>query len=121
MDNLQVASSVQVERFCATVRPLPVPPMSEPAQTTNPIAIAALVSGALSILCICGCYGFPFNLLGLVLGGVAVVQSNGDPSVGGKPLAFAGIGLSVLSFLIVFGLIVLGFGAGMMGAILDQM
>jgi hypothetical protein len=94
--------------------------MPEPT-ATNPMALASLVMGILSIACVCVCYGFPFNVLGIVLGAVAIMQANQDPSQGGKSLAMAGIGLSVLSFVLLAVLLVLGVAGGMMSALLEQM
>ena len=53
-----------------------------PAQP-NPLAIASLVVGILSVPCVCACYGFPFNVLAIVLGGIAVVQGSNDPAQAG--------------------------------------
>ena len=98
------------------------------AQQTQPntLAIASVVMGGISILtaCVC-CYGFPFNVLGIVLGAVALSQISADPSQGGGALAKVGIGLGVGSFvmvalLFVFSL-VFGLGFGMLGALADQM
>jgi hypothetical protein len=100
--------------------------MEEQTPPPNPLATASVVLGALSCLtaCFC-CYGFPFNLIGLVLGIVAITQINADPTQGGKKLAQIGIGLSVFSVVMVIGLVVLsmflGVGFGLLGAVLDNM
>ncbi|MFZ5480360.1 MAG: DUF4190 domain-containing protein [Myxococcota bacterium] len=88
-----------------------------PPQTTNPLAIAALVCGLISLPCVCGCYGLPFNLIGVILGGIAMFQSSGDPTQGGKGLAIGGIAASVLSFLLGFSM----FALGLAGTILGEM
>jgi hypothetical protein len=87
----------------------------------NPLAIASLVCGILAYPMLCCCYGFPFNLLGLALGIVAVVQSNSDPTMGGKGLAYGGIGASVFSMLLAVGFVVLGVGMSVLGPMLEQM
>jgi hypothetical protein len=92
-----------------------------PSSGINPFAIVAIVCGGLSLLCACICYGFPFNLLGIVFGAVAIAQTGAGSTQGGRGLAIAGVALSVLSVLIVVGLVVLGMGAGMLSAVLDNM
>ncbi|MCB9742463.1 MAG: DUF4190 domain-containing protein [Alphaproteobacteria bacterium] len=69
---------------------------------TNPFALLSVVMGALSLPCICVCYGFPFNVLGLAFGGVALYQISQDPEQhGGKPLAIVGMVLGAMSFALV--------------------
>lgn len=85
--------------------------MSEASQM-NPLAIASLVCGVISLPCACACYGLPFNLLAIVLGIVAIVQGTSDASkAGGKMLAFGGIGLGVLSGVLSVGLMIAAFTA----------
>lgn len=71
--------------------------MSDQPTQTSPFAIVSIILGGLSCLTCWCCYGFPFNLLALIFGIVALVQMSSDPTQGGKGLAFGGIGLSVLS------------------------
>jgi Domain of unknown function (DUF4190)/GYF domain 2 len=83
--------------------PLPVlgPISITPTPRTNSMAIAGLVMGILSIMCGCCCYGLPFNVLGIVFSLVALAQINQDPvSQQGRPLAIAGLALSVVSILL---------------------
>lgn len=95
-------------------------PLSEATpQQTNPMAIASLVCGVLSMFTVCFCYGLPFNAIGLLLGVIALVQSSSDPRMGGKGFAYGGIAASMLSFLIIFGLVFMGVGLGVLGAFLD--
>lgn len=79
---------------------------------TNPLAIAALCCGVVSIFttCVC-CYGLPFNVLGIVLGGVAISQINDNPEQEGKELAIAGIATGGLSILLAIASFALGLGA----------
>jgi hypothetical protein len=94
--------------------------MSNPASAPpNPLAIAALVCGLVSVFTSCCCYGMPFNLLGLILGIVAVVTAT--PESGGKGMAFGGIAASLVSFLIAIGLVVFGMGMGVLSAMLENM
>jgi hypothetical protein len=73
----------------------PVAPTS-----TNPLAIASVVLGSLSLPCFCLCYGLPFNVLAVALGAVAISQVNQNPQQGGKALAQVGLGLGVLSIVL---------------------
>jgi hypothetical protein len=77
---------------CAPIAPFPV-------RRTNGLATASLVMGLLAITCgCCCCYGFPFNVLGLVFGLVALSQINRRPAAeAGRELAIIGIVLCVLS------------------------
>ena len=65
----------------------------------NPMAVTSLVMGLLAITCgCCCCYGFPFNVLGILFGILAWMQINRAPAVeSGRELAIAGLILSVLS------------------------
>ena len=92
--------------------PLPAPgPISiTPTPRTNSMATAGLVMGILSITCgSCCCYGLPFNVLGIVFSLVALAQINNDPlSQHGRPVAIAGLVLSLLSVLLA--VVLLAFG-----------
>jgi hypothetical protein len=92
-----------------------------PAQP-NPLAIASLVVGILSVPCVCACYGFPFNVLAIVLGGISVVQGSNDPAqAGGKGMALGGIGLGILSVLLGAVYFFVAFTGGFLGALLQEM
>jgi hypothetical protein len=96
------------------------PPRFQPAPTlttytasapNNGFAIAGLVCGVLALPMFCCCYGFPFNLLGVLFSIIALVQIQQDPQrYRGRELAVIGLILSVLSFVLSF-LFVLLFGA----------
>ena len=91
--------------------------------TKNPLAIASLVCGILSILTVCCCYGLPFNILGLGLGIVALVQSNKPDSQehqDGKSFAIAGIATSLISIVITV-LFIAIYGAAMLSQSNDFM
>ena len=87
-----------------TPPPLPAPgPISiTPTPRTNSMAMAGLVMGILSMTCgICCCYGLPFNVLGIIFSLVALAQIKNDPqSQQGRPLAIAGLVLSLLSLVL---------------------
>jgi len=75
----------------------PIAPL--PVRRTNGLATASLVMGLFAVTCgCCCCYGFPFNVLGLVFGLIALSQINRRPDVeAGRGLAIIGIVLCVLS------------------------
>jgi len=81
--------------------PLPAPARIyiTPTPRTNSLATASLVMGILSITCgMCCCYGLPFNVLGIVFSVAALAQIKNDPlTQQGRPLAIAGLVLSLLS------------------------
>jgi hypothetical protein len=88
---------------------------------TNTLAIISLICGIISIPAVCCCYGFPFNIIGLITGGIAVSQIHAEPDLhGGMGLAIGGIVASLMSFAIL-GLVLL-FYAGAVGvSLLDSM
>lgn len=85
----------------------PMPGPVGPKQ--NPMAITGLVMGIMAILTTCCCYGVPFNLLGIVFSIIGLAQIKNDPvNQLGKPLALAGLILSIASIVIVVILLILG-------------
>jgi hypothetical protein len=93
-----------LEFAAALARILPPPPAPgpisiTPTPRTNSMALTALIMGILSITCgMCCCYGMPFNVLGIIFSLVALAQIRNDPlSEQGRPLAIAGLMLSVAS------------------------
>ena len=85
----------------------PYPQYSAQAQSgTNGMAIAGMVMGILSLVTIC-CYGFPFNLLGIIFSAIGLSQiKKSNPRQSGKGMAIAGLICSILSFLIYAALLV---------------
>ena len=82
------------------------PPVIAPAwqpRGSNSFATAGLVFGILSwVPFCCCCYGFPFNLLGLVFSLIGLSQINGHPEhYEGRGAAIAGLVLSVVSLLLI--------------------
>jgi hypothetical protein len=75
--------------------------MPLPPPRTNSMATTSMIMGLLSMTCgLCCCYGFPFNVLGLIFSLVALAQIKNDPlSQQGKGLAIAGLVLCLLSLL----------------------
>lgn len=95
------------------IPPLPAPrPISvAPAPRNNSMAVLGLVMGVLSITCgMCCCYGVPFNVLGIIFSLVALAQIQNDPqSHQSRPLAIAGLVLSILSLVASALMLILGF------------
>ncbi len=86
----------------APALPAPAPISVAPTPRTNSLAMTGLVMGILSITCgLCCCYGMPFNVLGIIFCLVALAQIRNDPqSQQGRPLAIAGLLLSLASILL---------------------
>lgn len=78
--------------------PPPPPHVESQTQKQNGMAIASFVCGLLSILCCCT-GGFPFNILSIALGIIALYQMKNDPNQTGKGMAIAGIILGSFSIL----------------------
>jgi hypothetical protein len=75
-----------------TIGPIPTAPRN------NPFAVAALVLGIISLPVACCCYGFPFNVLAIIFGIVALSQIKRDPvNQLGRGMAIAGLVLGVAS------------------------
>ncbi len=96
-----------------TTPPLSVPGPISIALTprNNSMAVMGMVMGVLSITCgMCCCYGFPFNVLGIIFSLVALAQIGNNPqSQQGRPLAIAGLVLSILSLVLSALMLLLGF------------
>jgi len=79
----------------------PAPFSITPVPRTNPLAVAGMVFGILSIAFSCCCYGLPFNVAGILFSGVALSQIKADPlNQQGKGMATAGLVLSIFSILL---------------------
>jgi hypothetical protein len=90
--------------------PTPGPISIAPTPRTNSMAMAGLVMGILSITCgMCCCHGLPFNLLGIIFSLVALAQIKNDPlTQQGRPLAIAGLVLSLLGVVLAAFMLALG-------------
>jgi hypothetical protein len=90
----------------------PGPTSISAAPKTNPLAVTGLILGIVSITVACCCYGFPFNLAGIIFSAIALSQIKKDPAgQQGRGLAIAGLALSILS--IIFGALFLILGLAM--------
>jgi len=82
----------------------PVPPAIGPLPSysqvhrSNSFASVGLIFGILSLVFICCCYGFPFNVLGLIFSIIGLSQAHRHPQAcGGEGQALAGLILSIFS------------------------
>jgi hypothetical protein len=89
----------------------PGPIYMAPTPRNNSMAVMGMVMGVLSVTCgLCCCYGLPFNVLGIIFSLVALGQIRNDPqSQQGRPLAIAGLVLSILSLALAACMLTLGF------------
>jgi len=79
---------------------------------TNLFATTGMVCGILSLV-LCCCYGFPFNILGIVFSLIGLAQINRHPEIyEGHGLAVAGLVLSILSLAIFAVLLMIGLATG---------
>lgn len=93
-----------------TPPPLVAPPgvMAFPPRT-NGFAISGMIMGILSLTLGLCCYGFPFNILGLIFSLVALSQIKQFPQTyGGKGMAIAGLVLSCVSIALAVAFLVFG-------------
>lgn len=81
------------------------PPVDAPAirfRRSNFFATAGLVNGIAAWSMFCCCFGFPFNLLGLVFSLIGLSQISSHPErYEGRGQAIAGLVLSILSLLLI--------------------
>ena len=92
----------------------PVPPAIGPLPSyshvprSNTFATVGLVFGILSLLFICCCRGFPFNILGIIFSLIGLSQARNHPETyGGEGQALVGLILSILSLLFLFFMLIL--------------
>jgi hypothetical protein len=105
--------------FASLVAPDPQPVYGQTAFASpqqpkaNTFATIGLVMGILSLPMLCCCYGFPFNILGIIFSSIALSQikkSGGTQT--GRGMAIAGIALSIVSLVLLVVVIVLGVALG---------
>ncbi len=80
------------------IQPMTMQPVAAHPLRTNSFALAGLIMGLISISFGLCCYGFPFNVLGLIFSLIGLSQVNQSPHIyTGKGMAVAGLVLSLLS------------------------
>ena len=93
---------------------IPMPPVQG---GTNGMAVTSMIMGILSLLCTYPCLGLPFNILGIIFGGVGLGQIKRNPMLDGRGMAIAGLVMSILSA----ALLLLLFFTGMAAKILNDL
>lgn len=89
--------------------PVPGPIQITQARKTNAMAVAGMIMGIISITIACCCYGFPFNLLGIIFSLIGLSQIKRNPqNQQGRGMAIAGLVLSILSIILALALLALG-------------
>ena len=79
---------------------------------TSGFATMGMILGVMSLF-FCCCYGFPFNILGIIFSCVGLGQTNRYPETyEGHGLAIAGLAMSMVSVLIYAGLLIIAITTG---------
>ena len=88
----------------------PYPQYSARSQSgTNGMAIAGMICGIVSLPTLCCCYGFPFNILGIIFSTIGLSQiKKSNPRQAGKGMAIAGLICAILSLVMLVVFIALG-------------
>ena len=91
----------------------PYPQYSAQAQSgTNGMAITGMICGIVSLPTLCCCYGFPFNILGIIFSIIGLSQiKKSNPRQAGKGMAIAGLICSILSLVLFVVVLALGIAA----------
>ena len=90
----------------------PYPQYSAQAQSgTNGMAITGMICGILSLPMLCCCYGFPFNILGIIFSAIGLSQIKSNPHQDGKGMAIAGLICAILSLVLIA--VLMGLGVAM--------
>lgn len=89
----------------------PIAAQGTSLRRTNSMAVTGLIMGILAMTIGLCCCGLPFNVLGLIFSAMALNQIKNSPDLyEGRGIAIAGLVLSILSLLLIFGRLLL-FGA----------
>lgn len=97
----------------------PMGPGFGPPNSSNGLAIGALVCGLLAIptTCCCSIGSMPFGIAACVMGGIALSKAKAQPQVyGGKGMAVAGLICGIVAIL--FAIVMLALGMGQ--ALIDE-
>ena len=124
---LEFAADLNPQAVTPSPAPVSLPPLPQPATHpappaaytptpktgSNPMAMAGMICGIISLATLCCCYGLPFNILGLVFSLIGLSQIKANPQQQGKGMAKAGLICSILSILLIGILIMVGIGVGL--------
>ena len=93
--------------------PQPIKPLGTTTPTTgsNPLAVIGFVLGIISVPLAACCYGLPFNVAGIVVSSIALLQIK-ERNQPGQGLAMAGLFLSILSVVLGVLLLILAIAFG---------
>jgi len=94
--------------------PAPIQTLLPAPRRTNPLALTGMILGLCSATFgLCCCYGFPFNIAGIVFSLVGMRQIRQNPHLyDGRGMAITGLVASILSFVLAGLMIVLGVALG---------
>ena len=95
----------------ASVAPVAAIPAQAGPQTShnNGMAVIGLICGIVAWPATCCCYGFPFNVLGIIFSAIAMTQlRHARGAQGGRGMAIAGLVLSIVQLAMLIGLIAFG-------------
>ena len=91
------------------VQPQPFPVAAPKAVRTSGVAIAGFICGILSLTFFCCLGGAPFNIFGVILSVIALLQIGAQPQVySGRGLAIAGLILSAIGVLCMMLMLIFG-------------
>jgi hypothetical protein len=91
------------------------------APRQNPMALTGMIMGIASLVTLCGCYGFPFQILGIIFSLIGLAQIKKSPeSFTGRGMAIVGLVLSIFSIVLLVSLIAI-FGTFFYGEIKKEM
>ena len=83
-------------------------------QKMEVLAIVSLVAGILGLTSCCCIFLVPLPLIAVITGAIGLKKCNEDPSLGGKPLAIAGIALGGLSIVLAIVGLIFNVGSAVM-------
>ena len=102
--------------FACLFAPQPAIPTATPQiRKTNSSAMTGMILGILALTFgWCCCYGFPFNVPGIVFSAVGLAQVKNNPHLyDGKGMAIAGLILCIVSLVLAGILMVISFATGL--------
>src|SRR5262249_36208622 len=87
----------------------------------NAMALTGMIMGILAVPALCLCYGFPFNILGIIFSLIGLSQIKRSPETyTRRGMAITGLVLSIISFVLIVVLIAI-FGVFFFGELRKEM